>query len=551
MKNMRTFRSLAVAATAVAVTATACSSGGDSDSSPSGGHVTSIGTEQYVTGTATGDVEAVTWYGDYRPIYTLDPIKLADYPEETITANICEPMLTVEPDYTIKPDAVSYEQVDDTHLVLTLTDGVTFSDGSAVTAEDVAYSLNRNLDPSQLSNYAYAFSNVKSIDVTGEGEVTITLSRPDSTVVSSLATNAGAIVKKSFAEKAGDAFGSPTTGVMCTGPFQLKSYDGTSKLVMTRNENYWDADRAAKAKTFTFVFPADATALANGLASGDIDGAMNVPSNLVSTLKTATGGKLYVGDEGSTPINVDMLMTSSTGTLADPKVRQALSKALDRSAIAEKIFQGAADPLYRVSGPGLWGYERETFEADYDKLVADPDVDAAKALVDEAGATGKSAVFAYPSGDPQSEQLATILQQTAQSIGIDLQIKALPLQQYGSLFSDPAARSKYDAILTKNYVEQPDPLIMDRLYGQTGGGTNFSDYSNATVDASLKQATEATDDAAKAEAVLAAEHQLDQDLPSIPIVGQRALVFQSDEITGAPLTFSYMTSAWAARIGAK
>ena len=550
--EVRTHRQLAALLLAPALAAAACSSSGnDGDGAPTGGNITKIAAGKVVTGTATRDVDSVTWYGDYRPLYTLDPVKLADYPEETVIPNLCEPMLRVEPDYTITTGAVAYEQPDATHLVLTLQPGVTFSDGSAVTAEDVAFSIQRNLDPKVLSNYFPAFANVAEVAVTGDTTVTLTMSKPDYTVVSALSTVAGAIVQKSFVEQTGESFGAPDVGVMCTGPFAFESYDGTSTLVMTRNENYWDPEHAAHVKTLTFAFPADPGALANALASGEIQGAMNVPTNLATTLKSATNGKLYVGEEGSTPINIDVLMTRSTGTLADPRVRQALSMALDRKAIAAKIFHGLADPLYRVAGPGTWGYAHDAFSADYATLATTPDTAAAAKLVEEAGAKGASATFAYPSGDPQSSQLATVLQQTAKQIGLDLTIKALPLQQYGSLFSNPKARSAYDAILTKNYVETPDPLLMDRLYGGTGGGTNFSDYTNPVVDENLAKATGTSDPTARAAAVIAAEHQLDQDLPSIPVVAQRALVYVDNALTGAPLTFAYMSSAWAARIGAE
>ena len=551
--KVRTHRRLALAllVPALAATAACSSSGSNAGAAPTGGNISKIAAGKVLTGTAKNDVDSVTWYGDYRPLYTLDPLKLADYPEETVIPNLCEPMLRVAPDYKISTGAVAYEQPDATHLVLTLQPGVTFSDGTAVTADDVAFSIQRNLDPKVLSNYYPAFANVAKVAVTGDRTVTLTMAKPDYTVVSALSTVAGAIVKKAFVERTGDNFGAPNVGVMCTGPFSFASYDGTSKLVLTRNEHYWDPAHRAHVKTLTFAFPADPGALANALASGEIDGAMNVPTNLATTLKSATNGKMYVGSEGSTPINIDVLMTRSTGALADPKVRQALSMALDRKAIAARIFHGLADPLYRVAGPGTWGYARDTFSADYAKLPKTPDVTAAAKLVGEAGAKGASAVFAYPSGDPQSAQLATVLQQTAKQIGLNLQIKALPLQQYGNLFSSPKARAAYDAILTKNYVETPDPLLMDRLYGGTGGGTNFSGYSNADVDAHIAEATATSDPAARAAAILAAEHQLDQDLPSIPVVGQRALVFVSDKLTGAPLTFAYMSAAWAAQIGAE
>ncbi len=84
---------------------------------------------------------------------------------------------------------------------------------------------------------------------------------------------------------------------MCTGPFKFTSYDGTSKLVLTKNEKYWDQDNAAHASTFTFVYPADPSALANGLTSGKIDGGLTLPSNLAAPLQNAANGKLYVGQE--------------------------------------------------------------------------------------------------------------------------------------------------------------------------------------------------------------------------------------------------------------
>ena len=89
----------------------------------------------------------------------------------------------------------------------------------------------------------------------------------------------------------------------------------------------------------------------------------------------------------------------------------------------------------------------------------------------------------------------------------------------------------------------------DFLRSHHHGGTNFSGYSNPTVDRALDQAAQTSDPAARAKLLLDAETQLAKDLPSIPIVQPRAIVFQSNQLAGAPLTFSYMTSPWAAAIG--
>jgi peptide/nickel transport system substrate-binding protein len=539
-----------VAGTAL-IALTACSGSSGTSAAP-GGAVSSIAASQVITGTATKDVDAVTWSGDYRPLLSLDPVKIPDYPEETAIPNICEPLIRVAPDYSLSAGlAQSFTFSDPTTLVLKLRPGVTFSDGAPMTAQDVAYSLNRNLDPKVASGYGYLFAKVKAITVTDASTVTITFSQPSPTFPDTLATLAGAVVEQKFAKAKGEAFGSPDAGVVCTGPFTFTSYDGSTKLVLTRNDHYWDTAHKAHAKTFTFVYTADNSALVNGLTSGQIQGAFNIPSNLLDQLRSASDGKVYLGGEGSTPVNLDLLMSKDSGSGADPRVRQALSLVIDRQAIAKTIFKGASDPLYKVVGPGLWGYQKDAFRAAYQTLVKQPDVTAAKSLVQQAGATGSTLTLAYASGNPQLVQLATVLQQEAAQIGITLKLVGVPNQQYGALFSDPNARKPFDLFITLNYVELPEPALMDQLYGATGGGTNFSGYSNSTVDRALDQAAQTSDPAARAKLLLDAETQLAKDLPSIPIVQPRAIVFQSNQLAGAPLTFSYMTSPWAAAIGGK
>lgn len=541
-------RTWMVAAAAAVMALSAC--GGGAAPAQSGGAVAAIADGAVTAGTATTEVDNVNWWGDYRPLYSLDPIKLADYPEETAIPNVCEPLVQAGPDYTLSPGlAAAYEFTDPSTLKLTLRQGVLFSDGTPMTSADVAYSLSRNLDPATLSNFGYLFGTVASITAPDPQTVIVAFTAPSPHFVNALASLGGAVVQKAFTEKAGQSFGSPQTGVMCTGPYAFGSYDGTTKLVLTRNEHYWDKARAAKAKTFTFLYTADTSALANALKSGQIDGAYNVPSNLLAELRSATTGKVHLGGPGSTPVNVDILMTRATGTSADPRVRQAMSKVIDRVAIAKTIYNDAADPLYRVSGPGMWGYAKGVYGDAYAKATIAVDVEGAKKLVAEAGAVGKTVTFAYPAGDPLSTKLATVLQQEIKQTGLDFVIVGLPTQQYGALFNDPKAREPYDAIYTRNYFELPEPQQMDVVYGGTGGSTNFSGYSNPAVDAALTQAGQTTDPDARARLVLQAEEQLDKDLPSIPIVAPRAIVFQSSKLAGATLTFSYMVSPWAAAIG--
>ena len=188
-----------VAGTAL-IALTACSGSSGTSAAP-GGAVSSIAASQVITGTATKDVDAVTWSGDYRPLLSLDPVKIPDYPEETAIPNICEPLIRVAPDYSLSAGlAQSFTFSDPSTLVLKLRAGVTFSDGAPMTAEDVVYSLNRNLDPKVASGYGYLFAKVKAITATDASTVTITFTQPSPTFPDTLATLAGAVVEQKFAK---------------------------------------------------------------------------------------------------------------------------------------------------------------------------------------------------------------------------------------------------------------------------------------------------------------------------------------------------------------
>ena len=504
--------------------------------------------------TAPGKAMAsVTWSGDYRAPYSEDPLTTADYPEETILGNVCESVLRTGADYGLNPGlASSWKQPDARHLVLNLDPRAKFSDGKPVTTADVVYSLLRNKDPQVASNYADSYDDVSSIRATGPEQVTLTFSKDDYLFVGLLGILGGAVVEKDFAVKAGHKFGTASTGVMCSGPYTIASFDGTNSMVLKRNPNYWDPSRAAKADSMTFKFIGDPAALANALTSGTLQGAFDLPSATLEQLRKATNGHLYVGGEGSTTQNIDLLVDTFTGGFKDARVRQALSMAIDRQGIATTLFGGAADPLYAVAGPGFWETSpaRSQYQAAYAALVKKPDLAAATKLVKEAGATGQAVTIGYSAGIPTQAQLAQVLQQTGDAIGLKVKIVGLPDQQYGSLFIDPEARAAYDAFLTINYMEYPEAANMYLSYATKAGAQNFNGYYNAVVEDDLGRAQGTADPVARAGYVLAAQKVLDQDLPWIPIVQPRALLFQNKAVTGAPLTFSYMDNAWAAAVGA-
>jgi peptide/nickel transport system substrate-binding protein len=144
--------------------------------------------------------------------------------------------------------ASTIDTSDPAKVVLTVRPSVTFWDGSPMAAEDVAFSLNRNLDPKLGGYFASFWHNVGSVAATGASEVTITLKRPDVLFWKTLAMAGDAVSSKAYVEQQGKIYGTPNGGLMCTGPFKLESWRPGQSVVITRHDGYWNPELRPKAK---------------------------------------------------------------------------------------------------------------------------------------------------------------------------------------------------------------------------------------------------------------------------------------------------------------
>ncbi|HKT56545.1 MAG TPA: ABC transporter substrate-binding protein, partial [Microbacterium sp.] len=176
---------------------------------------TSVPSSELVTDTPRGSaaVDSVTWNVFEGEPQTIDPYHGADYTPNMINSNMCETLLVQTPDFTIRPNlATRVSNPDPLTWVYDIRTGVRFWDGSPMTAEDVAWSLQHGIDD-KTSFYGYILANVKTISVTGANQVTIKLAKPDYLFNDELATYAGVVVEKKFSQEHGAAVGTPGVGV--------------------------------------------------------------------------------------------------------------------------------------------------------------------------------------------------------------------------------------------------------------------------------------------------------------------------------------------------
>ncbi len=549
-RHRRALALLSVGA-AVALLATACSgTAGSTPAGPSG----SAGGAAYTLSTETpapvGDIDSFTW-SIYAEPYSLAFPYAFDYPPNQILSNVCESLLRWNADLSISPGlATAYANPNPTTWVYTIRDGVTFHDGSTLTADDVVASLNMHLRPEVGSYWASVFRYVKSIKKTGPMEVTVTLTQPDSMFNQYMAVSPGTVESAAFLKKSGRDYGNPSTGVNCTGPFAFDSWKSGQSITLTRYDNYWDPSLQAKAGSVKFVFLQDPNTRVNAWQNGEVDGGWAVPANAYAQLQNGGPGTLYYGLNTTV---VSQIVSNLKGPLGDPKVRQAMLMAIDREGIIKAGESGVAEVAESLVTRNTWGgVPADQVDSIYSALPQYPhDVEAAKALVAGSGIEGQKIVIATSPVAVAADVVAQATAQAAKDIGLVPEIKTISPDQYTALFSDAAARKGIDMFFTFWYTSLADPMEM---YGvlRTGEFSNYGNWSDAQFDAETDKAIAAPlEDPTRTTDMANAQQIAMEQLPWLPLYTPPTSVWLGDKITGVVPSIYYMYYPWAATIGAK
>lgn len=527
---------------------TSTATGGGTGTTTEGTTETTPETDTLVDTTPAGTepVDSAVW-ATYRDVSTLDPIYAFDYPDNTAVSLMCESLLRQNPDGTIGPGLATALYADETTLVLDLNPDATFWDGSPVTPEDVVFSIARNMDPELGGFYGGAFDRVASYEVTGDKQVTITLTEPDYWLEGELASMPGVVLEKAVVEAQGADYGTPAGEIMGTGAYKFGSWDPAEGVKAVANPDYWDSSVEPLVSEILLKGVPAAASLSSGLVTGGIQGTYLLEYSVLQQLEQDPAVTLTRGSSWATEC---LVVSNLEGALGDVRVRQALSLALDRQAIIDSVYKGAATIPRWLANPGTFGYAQDTFDAAYAESPAlEQDLEKAKALVEEAGAAGQTITFGMTNEIANIASSAGAYRTAAEAIGLKVEFQAVSAQNYIYYFIDPSAREGVDAFATLNYGDFADPALLLSTVALPNGSQNFSGYDNPDITALLLQARSTADPderaAAEAEALaLAAE-----DLPWIPTVCPQSILVTDKALSGAVASFAYMFAPWANDLG--
>lgn len=501
------------------------------------------------TAAPSGDIDSFT-FASYSEPYSLDYAYAFDYSDNQVLANVCESLLRLNPDFSLTPSlAESVEHPTPDTWVYNIRQGVTFHDGTALTAADVVASMSRHLDPAVGSSWFSVYQNVVDISQTGDSQVTVTMSGPDSQFNLSMGGSAGVIESAATLADKGADYGNSTGGVNCTGPFSFTGWESGESITLTRYDDYWDESLKARSGEVKFVFMGDSTARVNALKSGSVDGSWMIPIEAVPQLEASGKGDALFGP--STAVG-NVVISNLEGPLGDLRVRKALLLAMDREGIVQAAARGVGEVTDVFTTEPVWrDASDEARTAAFDDVTHyEQDLEEAKRLIAEAGAEGAELTYVTA---PIGNDFAVISQATAaaaQAIGLKVNIESVSPAAYTALFSDPSAREGVDLFYTSWYLSSPDALEMYSVL-RTGEFSNYGGWSNAEFDEVVNQAIATDDPAARSELTAKAQQIANAELPWLPLSTGPLPLFQGERISGVSPSMAFLYYPWAAEIGAR
>lgn len=481
----------------------------------------------------------------------LDPGVTNNSFAQYVLINCFEGLVTYDETGSLVGGSAESWDISDDGLVYTfhLRDGLKWSDGTPLTAQDFVYSIQRVLTPATAAQYVSMVTGyVKNAQEFYDGTATaedlgvkaiddqtleITLIQPTSYFIDVLSMWVYDPVQQATVEANGDSWTSSPETYVCNGPFKVTGMSLNENVILEKNENYWDAENVTLEK-LTFRYILDNSTALTAYESGEVDGIISVPSSDYARLKAEKAGLQVYPSYGTVYYNINC----EAEPYNDPLVRKALCLAVDRQALIDNVVQVDAQPAYSFLAPGysVDGKDITEGRSDYG-LSATADVEAAQAALAEAG---------YPNGEGfptlklsyyQDDTVKKIVEAMAEMLKNNLNINVEVSSNEWAIFYEDVQQGNYEVAAMGWSADYLNPMSFLPLF-KTGDSSNNSFYSNPEYDALVEQVMSEGDAAAAAELTMRAADLASNDYCCLPLYYKANSFLMHDNITGYYMTAS-------------
>jgi len=464
--------------------------------------------------------------GLQSPVTSMDPHYHNLSPNNSLLLHVYEPLVLRDPNMKLKPGlAVSWRAIDDLTWEFKLRRNVKFHDGTPFTAEDVVATYKRVPNvPNSPSSYATFVKPIVETKVIDPYTIVFKTAAPHVLLPSDL--GAVYIVPKAIAEKATTEDFNSGKAAIGTGPYKLVEFVHNSRIVLKANYGYWGGEEPWDKLTFKFL--SNTAARVAALLSGDVQMIETVPTSDIA--KIAADKSFNVADKVSNRVIYVHLnqwndksapfVTAKDGSplgknpFRDARVRKALSIAINREAIADRIMEKRAIPAAQLLADSFYGTSRKLKPAKYDP-------EGAKKLLTEAGYPNGFAITIHGPNNRyiNDDKIAQAIAQFYSRVGIQAKVETLP----SAVYFNKATAGDFGYMLLGWGTESGEQgsamrsLLATRDLDKGMGVNNRGRYSNPAFDKQLTEALFTMDEAKREGMLQQAAETVMNDTGLIPI----------------------------------
>lgn len=471
--------------------------------SSTSGNTVSEGTESETSSSEPNAVEGgsvivgVTQEPDF-----LDPYLAEAAGTKEIFYNVFEGLLKLESDGSYSPHlASSYSMADDgKSYSFSIREGVRFHNGDEMTSEDVVYSIERGAGIIDGTAYIPQFSVIDSVTAEGS-EITVQLKTADPDLLGFF-TNA--IIPADYTEQ-----GTKPVG---TGPFVFAEYVQQQRVVLEKNEDYWQAGLPYLDRVEFRILPSADAAFVD-LEAGRIDIFPYLTPDKGEQLEDDFD--LYVAESNMVQL---WALNNEVEPLNDARVRKALNLAVDKEVVIDFIMNGYGEPIHSAMSPAMGEFFNDHLEDEAGPPLSTADIDRAKALLTEAGyPDGFEISITVPSNYVIHVQTGEVIAQLLSEIGVTATLEPV---DWGTWLERVYVGRSFETTIIALTFEYTPSDVLGRYHSENEA--NFINFNSEAYDRVWESLPSLMDHEARVEAY----HELQQIL-----FEESASVFLQDPAT--------------------
>ena len=432
-----------------------------------------------------------------RDIGVLDPALGPDSNSAIAVGMIYTGLVKFDKNLNVMPDQATWVISPDNKVyTFNLRQGITFSDGTPVTAQSYVYTLTRALLPDVKSPIASFFlgpiagsdgvSNGKTRTLTGvkaidKNTLQITLKQPAAYFLQIMANSIAYPLNQTIINQYGqtDWVNHAAGNGIGTGPFIVKEWDHNTKMVLVPNPQWYGAK--TKLTEVDMLFVNDQSTAFKAYQAGQYNFVWNIgPQDL-------TGAKSMPGYTSESLLQTDLLFFSNKmAPFNNVAVRQAFAYAIDKETLATAIFKGSAVPAPTIIPPGMPGYQPNYQGLAYDKSKALAALQNAYPDVSKV----PPITFSFPNSQVSQSEASALQQMWQTALGIQVKLLSVELNAYNT----ETANHQVQFGFTQWSADFPDPYDWLTLNLFSTASNNSGDWNNPQFDQTVTQAEQTTGD---------------------------------------------------------